>query len=290
MIINFGSINIDYVYRVPHLVAPGETLAATSYSRHLGGKGANQSLAIARAGADVLHVGAINQKDDWTLQTLLESKVDVSNVALLDDEPTGHAIISVDDNGENSILIVAGANGKLEGAQIDKALAGAKPGDWALLQHETNAVCEIATRCKRAGLQVAFNPAPFNAEATLTMLPQVDLLIVNETEAEQLRQALGGLTPKVPQLLTTLGARGAHLQTDSGRIDAQAFRLEARDTTGAGDTFIGYFLAGRALGLDDEAALKRASAAAAMSVTIAGAAESIPYNDQVDQFMNSASL
>lgn len=285
MIINFGSINIDHVYQVPHLVAPGETLAATSYAQHLGGKGANQSLAVARAGAEVLHVGAMNSKDQWALQILRDSKVDTSGIAQLDDEPSGHAIISVDEGGENSIVIVAGANGKLDGAQIDAALAKSKPGDWALLQYETNAVCEIATRCKRHGLQVAFNPAPFNAEATLTVLPQVDLLIVNETESEQLRQALGGLAPKVPQLLTTLGARGANLQTEAGTFDAAPFSLEARDTTAAGDTFIGYFMASRALGLNDQDALRRASAAAALSVTVSGAAESIPHYDQVDRFL-----
>lgn len=289
MIINFGSINIDHVYQVPHLVAPGETLAATQYTQHLGGKGANQALAIARAGAQVMHVGAMNPKDDWALQILRDSKVNTDGIALLPDVPTGHAIISVDDAGENSILIVAGANAKLDGDQIDKALSGAKPGDWALLQLETNAVPEIATRCKRQGLQVAFNPAPFNPEATLTMLPQVDLLIVNETEADQLRQALGGLPPDVPQLLTTLGSKGATLQTADGTIEAAPFRLEARDTTGAGDTFIGYFMAGRALGLNDPQALRRASAAAALSVTVAGAAESIPYADQVDRFLASTS-
>lgn len=284
MIINFGSINIDHVYRVPHLVGPGETLAASDYSRHLGGKGANQSLAIARAGAQVQHVGAINADDDWALQILRDAGVDTRSIALLDGEPSGHAVISVDDAGENNILIVAGANAKLDSAQIDAALAQAEAGDWALLQQETNAVPEIASRCKRLGLQVAYNPAPFNAETALTMLPQVDLLIVNETEAEQLRAAVGG-APAVPQLLTTLGPRGAVLERDGARTEAMPYRLEARDTTAAGDTFIGYFLAGRSQGLDDAVALQRASAAAALSVTVAGAAESIPFADQVGRFM-----
>lgn len=288
MIINFGSINIDHVYQVPHLVAPGETLAATDYARHLGGKGANQSLAIGRAGAAVQHVGAVNHGDDWTLEILRDAAVDTQHVAKLD-APTGHALISVDQHGENSILIVAGANALLDGEQIDRALSGAEPGDWVLLQQETNAVCEIAMRAKRHGLQVAFNPAPFDAEAVLTILAQVDLLIVNETEAEQLQQALGGEAPQVPQLLTTLGARGARLTTAAGSVDATPFAVEARDTTAAGDTFIGYFLAGRALGLDDATALRRASAAAALSVTVAGANESIPCADQVDRFLASSS-
>ncbi len=284
MIFNFGSINVDYVYQVPHLVTPGETLSATGFARYLGGKGANQSLAIARAGAKVKHMGAMSISDDWIEDILSKAGVDTSGIKRVE-QSSGHAIIYVDKVGENCIVIVSGANELIDDEQMNQVLALAKPGDWVLLQNETNAVSKIVHRCKERGLQVAFNPAPFDAKITIEILPFLDLLIVNETESEQLQSALGGIKLKVPELLTTLGARGARLESEHGTIDAQPFKVKACDTTGAGDTFIGYFLGCRSQGLSDRLALQRASAAAALSVTVRGAGDSIPVNDQVDRFL-----
>lgn len=285
MIYNFGSINVDHVYQVPHWVAPGETLAATDYARFLGGKGANQSVAIARAGAEVAHIGAINQEDQWIVKILQSSGVDTQHIELRDC-PSGHAIINIDPSGENCIVIVAGANATLSDTQIDNALTRSNVDDLVLIQNETNAIEKIASRCKERGLGVAFNPAPFDAEKTASILNLIDILIVNETEARQLQKAIGSTKIAVPELLTTLGSKGCRLQYNGETIESPAFVVDVKDTTGAGDTFIGYYLAAISSGLEKPAALERASAAAALSVSRAGAAQSIPVSREVEKFID----
>ncbi|MEM9601671.1 MAG: ribokinase [Pseudomonadota bacterium] len=280
---NFGSVNIDHVYRVAHFVQPGETRAVTSYHRFLGGKGANQSLALARAGAPVSHIGAVDHGSEWALDELQASGVDVSGIATVN-TPTGHAIIQVDDSGENCILIEAGANARVSVDALKAHLGSAAAGDWLLLQNETNGVEDAARAACARGLSVAYNPAPFDAETAAAMLDHIALLIVNGSEFEALRATLGDAVPAQVDLLITHGEHGAEYRSRGDQIFVPARKVKAIDTTAAGDTFIGYYLASVSAGLDRVSALERAALASALCVSVAGAAVSIPTADAVSHF------
>lgn len=284
---NLGSINIDHFYTVPHLPAPGETLAATAYATGLGGKGANQSAAAAKAGARVVHVGAVGPDGGWAVDRLAGWGVEVGHIARLD-TPSGHAIICVDGAGENSIVLYPGANRALPLSLVERALAEARPGDTLLLQNETAHQVAAARLARAHGLRVIYSAAPFDVEAVREVLPHADLVALNAVEAEQLCAALGRPLEAldVPELLVTRGAEGAEwLSTRTGgRAFAAARRVEAVDTTGAGDTFAGYFAAALDAGRPVPEALSRAAAAAALKVTRRGTADAIPTAAEVAEF------
>ncbi|MFC5738853.1 ribokinase [Sinirhodobacter huangdaonensis] len=283
-----GSINADHLYRLPHLPAPGETLAALSYSVGLGGKGANQSVALARAGADVRHIGAVGADGLWMVARLTEAGVDCAAVSEVEGA-SGHAIIAVDAAGENAILLHPGANRMIGAEMVRAALEGARPGDTLVLQNETSAQVEAARIGQEQGLFVVYSAAPFEAEAVAAVLPYLSLLIMNEVEAAQLCSALSvtfeALT--VPHVVVTRGARGAEWHDRAGAVvhHAPAFAVTPVDTTAAGDTFAGYLVAGLAGGLGPEAAMRLASGAAALKVTRAGTADAIPARDEVMRFL-----
>lgn len=288
---NFGSINIDLIYRVPHLVKPGETLSSRSMDTVLGGKGANQSVAVARAGALVKHVGRIGESDQWAVKQMAELGVDVSLVDLIDG-PSGHAIIQVDDSGENSIILHGGANQSFSRQILEEHFATAGKDDWLLVQNECNELADAFDIAIAKGMRIAFNPAPMTSQTKELPLENCAVLIVNETEAELLSghtdpsAVLEELTKRYPntQLVMTLGSKGALLQSDNKLFRQEALNVDVVDTTGAGDTFVGYFLASLIDGLGPEACLQRACAAAALSVTKAGATPSIPAASDVDSF------
>ncbi len=286
---NLGSVNIDHVYRVPHLPAAGETLSSTAFHRGLGGKGANQSIAVAKAGGRVVHIGAIGPEGGWTVDILREAGVEVDHIATLD-VPTGHAIINVDDRGENAIVLFAGANRGLTEAMLEAALADAQAGDWLLLQNETNLGHTAALAARAKGMKVAYAAAPFDTSAAAEMLPLVDLLAVNDIEAAQLADALDAELDDLPvaQALITRGGDGAVLRSGRHKDTVAAFRVTPVDTTGAGDTFLGYFLAARDAGWSAKDALTQAAAAAAIQVTREGAAAAIPSADEVLAFLKGA--
>lgn len=283
-IYNLGSINIDHSYHVPNLPRPGETVAATALITGLGGKGANQSIAIARAGGHVAHIGAVGADGEWTVAALRAAGVDTAAVRVMD-EPTGHAMIAVDAAAENAIVLFPGANTRIGEDQIAEALHAARPGDWLLLQNETNAGIAAARAARGKGLRVAYCAAPFDAAAVAEILPFTDLLSVNEGEAAELRAALPEAALAGCDLLVTYGARGAAYIGPDQSVKTDAFKVDPVDTTGAGDTFLGYALAGFDSGLTIEAALRRASAAAALQVTRPGAAEAIPEAGEVAEFL-----
>ena len=285
MIYSLGSINVDHVYRLSHLPATGETLAADTWTRILGGKGANQSIAAARAGARVVHIGALGLDGNWMRDALADAGVDVTHVTTAE-AASGHAIVMVDASGENAIVIHPGANRALHPNQIKAALRDARPGDWLLMQNETNCQGEAARMAKSHGLQVAYSAAPFDVDAARAVLPFVSLLILNAVEDEQLFQAVSVVD--VPMRLVTHGARGAEwFDANSGRaVPVPAFCVQAIDTTGAGDCFAGYAVAGLATGLAPAQALRRASAAAALQVQRLGASEPIPTAAEVDAFLS----
>lgn len=288
-VFNFGSINIDLVYRVPHLVQPGETLSSQSLETVLGGKGANQSVALARAGVNVTHIGRLGRADDWASLQMQSAGVDIATVEHIEGS-SGHAIIQVDDTGENSIILHGGANQSFDAPSLEKSLETAAEGDWLLIQNECNNVPLAIELATRRGMSVAFNPAPMTTDIDALPLERCAVLIVNENEAAALAgtedpdRALDVLAKRLPEtrLVLTLGSKGAVLQHGNQQFNAQALEVEVADTTGAGDTFVGYFLAALIDGLGDQSALQRACAAAALAVTKAGATTSIPMADEVN--------
>ncbi len=283
-IYNLGSINIDHSYRMDHLPAPGETIAAHTLVTGLGGKGANQSIAIARAGGTVCHIGAIGPEGGWTVDRLAADGVDVTGVVTTD-TPTGHAIIAVDDRAENAIILFPGANRLVVPDQVVAMLAGARPGDWLLLQNETSAGLQAARAARDRGLRVCYCAAPFDSAAVREILPFTDLLSVNELEEAQLLADLPAGALDGIDRLVTYGSRGAALVTGAGAVRVGAFEVTPVDTTGAGDTFLGFALAGLDAGLATDQMLRRAAAAAAIQVTRPGAAEAIPQGAEVDLFL-----
>ncbi|HNR66732.1 MAG TPA: ribokinase [bacterium] len=287
-VFNAGSINIDHVYAVDHFVQPGETLASRDYRLFCGGKGFNQSIALARAGAKVHHVGCIGSDGDWLRARLQREGVDTRWIQTVD-APTGHAIIQVVPDGENSIIITAGANNKFSANDIPQLLNHFTPQDTLLLQNEINGVADFILAAAENGQKVSFNPAPMTEAVKAYPLDKLDCLILNaveaaaltgETEHETAMQSLHRALPKTCIVLT-LGKAGAWLVDGDQEIRQPAFAVQAVDTTAAGDTFIGFFLAERERGGQLHEALKIASRAASICVTRRGAADSIPQYREI---------
>ena len=289
-IINFGSINIDHVYRVPHLVKPGETLSSLDLVTGLGGKGANQSVAIARAGVSVAHVGRVFKGDTWAVALLASTGVDTDNIALIEGA-SGHAIIQVDDQGENAIVLHGGANQSFSIADIESALNRNQQARYLLMQNETNLLAETFELAQAKGIKIVLNPAPMTDNIKDLPLAKLDTLIVNRGEAEalcgaadidQMTQQMAALAPQT-RVVVTLGGDGAMLLANGEVTHMNSPSVDVVDTTGAGDTFVGYFLAGVAEGMNDHDALQRACLAGSIAVTRQGAITAIPDRSEVDR-------
>lgn len=285
---NLGSINIDHVYRLEHLPQPGETLAAASYVQGLGGKGANQSIAAACAGADTHHLGAMGQSDDWVIDRLFKRGVLSTDILRMKDQATGHAIILLDDQAENAIVIHPGANRAITPDMLAGPLSEIRPGDTLLIQNETSCQVEAAQAARKAGARVIYSAAPFDIEAVRAILPHVTILAMNAGEAEALFAAMPGDLP-VEGLLITRGGEGAEYRDlTTGTVHRQgAFKVRPVDTTGAGDTFAGYFAASLDRGDPVPQALRLASGAAALKVTRPGAGDAIPALAEVLDFLEA---
>ena len=287
-IFNLGSINIDMVYSLDRLPKPGETIAALGFDEGLGGKGANQSIAIARAGGDVVHIGATGPQAEWTLDILKNSGVDITQIAQLQ-TPTGHAVINVDQQGENAIVLLSGANAEITEDQITKALAQANSGDWFLLQNETN-LCEAsAKQAHQQDLKICYSAAPFSVDAVAKILPYTALLVVNEVEFQQLHDSLPNAGDALSgiDVIVTYGAKGARYFSGQEQIEVAAYASKAVDTTGAGDTYLGYVLAALDRGAGVKEAMQEASAAAAIQVSRHGASAAIPERSEVEDFLKA---
>lgn len=289
-ICNFGSINIDHVYHVDHFVRPGETLGSTSYQIFPGGKGFNQSIALARAGADVYHAGMIGADGRWLKERLSREGVNVDHVAVTENEPTGHAVIQVAPDGENAIFLYGGANHQVREKQINAVIDRFDTGDRLLVQNEITHTDGIIRAAKERGLFVVLNPAPVTEDILDWPLERVDLFIMNEIEGKTLAGAddiddviprLHNTFPKA-SLVLTLGGRGVIHADPSGEvISTPALDVTPIDTTGAGDTFIGFFLGSWLTGMPVSEALAVGCRAAALCIGRPGAADSIPTKDEV---------
>ena len=294
-ILNFGSLNIDYVYRVPRMVCPKETLACDGMEQFLGGKGFNQSVALARAGAPVFHAGLIGEDGGVFLDACREYGIDAGHIRRIPGR-SGHTIIQADPAGENCILLYGGANRALDEAYIEQVLADFSAGDILLLQNEVNCLDVLIRAAHRRGMRILLNPSPCNEALDACDLRLVDCLLVNEVEGEQLS---GESDPaRIPDailrrypgmsVLLTLGSRGAVFARQGQRVYQPAIRAgDTVDTTAAGDTFTGYFAAGLLEGLPVEQNLRRSAAAAGIAVTRKGASPSIPGLAQTEALLAS---
>lgn len=285
---NLGSINADHIYDVPNLPRPGETLSANSFETGLGGKGINQSVAAALAGSKVVHIGAVGPDGGWAVDQILNSGIETRFISRVE-TPTGHAIVNVDQSGENAIVIFSGANNCQNIDQIEAALKGAAHGDILLLQNETNLQAQAAQIAHDRGLKVIYSAAPFSVEAVSKVIENVTVLMMNKVESEQLCAGLETdlADLEVPEVVVTKGADGADwLRPATGETaHAASFAVTAVDTTAAGDTFAGYFAAGLDQGLTVQEAMTLGSAAAALKVTRKGTADAIPLRAEVDAFL-----
>lgn len=293
-IYNLGSLNIDRVFRVDHIARPGETIAAQSVATFAGGKGANQSVALARAGAHVIHMGCVGADGRHLVERLESEGVDTRFVRTTAGF-TGQAIIQVDDRGENAIVLSPGANDQITPGDVDRALANATGDSWLVVQNETSAVAHAIKAAHARGMRIALNPAPLDDRAREYPLQLVHLLCVNETESAGLigyapagrispERTLAALRERTRgHVLLTLGDAGAWLDGPAGTWQQDALRVsEVVDTTAAGDTFFGYFLAAFAAGMEPKACLQRACRAAALCVTRPGAMDAIPFAREVE--------
>lgn len=278
--ITFGSLNIDRFYAVNEIAKPGHTIACKGYKESVGGKGLNQSIAMARAGLDVVHFGTVGSDGAILIDYLKDNGVDTSFIRR--SGLTGHAIIQVDDQGENAILLYGGANHQVSDVLIGEFRDFIQKGDVVILQNEINRLEEVLEVAFNQGCSVVLNPSPYTQDLNRLDLGKVDLLVVNEHELEMLsmlpyKQALRDLTQKHPNLniVLTRGSKGAVFASADTFEHVAGMVVDVVNTTGAGDTFLGYFVAGYFKG-HIQKALTSANVAAGIAVTKEGSAESIP--------------
>jgi ribokinase len=287
-ILNIGSINIDYVYDVQHFVRPGETLSAAALTIFPGGKGLNQSIALARAGASVFHAGRTGGDGHGMVELMKRAGVNVDRVDS-SGKNTGHAVIQVDDKGENCIILFGGANQEMDRPYIDKAFAGFEKNDFLVLQNEVNEISYMVESAAAKGLYVVFNPAPFGPEVTRYPLDLIDCFVLNEIEGkglsgkEEPAEILDEMRTRFPRasVVLTLGGDGVLYKDANVTLSHGVYDVEVVDTTAAGDTFLGYFIASLATEKAISEALRLASIASSLTVSRKGASSSIPALTEV---------
>ena len=283
---NLGSVNIDRVYSLDHIVAPGETESASALSELPGGKGFNQAIALKRAGlADVFQAGSYGPDGLDFLEYLKKEKVETRLIYPVD-VPQGHAVIQITPDGQNAILHFGGSNRCVPDKLISELKIFLSAGDWFIAQNEVNLLPEIMNELAEKGVVIAFNPSPCDDSIKALPLEKSSYLIVNEIEgatisgvpSDRPEDILKKMREKFPATKTilTLGKNGAYYDDGKEVIRQEAYHVKAIDSVGAGDTFSGYFFASIINGLAPKDALSLASKAAAISVTRPGAAPSIP--------------
>ena len=292
-ILNFGSLNIDKVYNVKNFVQPGETILSLDFNTFCGGKGLNQSVALARAGANVYHAGAVGTDGKILTDMLKDAGVHMDYLQSLDCA-SGHAIIEINQHGQNRIIVCPGSNGQVTPEYADQVLSHFESGDILLLQNEISSIPYIMERAWEKGMKIALNPSPVNEALYSYPLEKASWLIVNETEGQLLSDAasteeheiLEKLQAKYPNasIVLTLGEKGAYYQDENGSIFQPSYKVKAVDTTAAGDTFCGFLLACLAAGDTPAAAMETATRASAIAVSREGAAPSIPSRAEVEAF------
>lgn len=299
-ILNFGSLNIDKVYTMPHIVRPGETLSSDNLSLFCGGKGLNQSIALKRAGGNVFHAGKIGKDGDMLKSELLKNEIDITYLKETDGY-SGHAIIQVERKGQNCILLFGGANKEITPEMADEVLDNFDSGDIIVCQNEINDMPLLLKKAKDRGIPVALNPSPIDESILSCDLNAISYLLVNEIEGEDFtgekepEKICRALLKKAPDLkiVLTIGKDGVIYCDKDNFLLHGIFDVEVVDTTAAGDTFLGFFIAcvldgnGESKTQQIKKALKIASAASSIAVSKSGAAPSIPTLKEVEEFLKN---
>ena len=288
-ILNFGSLNIDKVYAVEEIVKGGETIDSVSFSESVGGKGLNQSIAVAKAGGNIMHAGCVGKDGEILLQALKDNNVDTSLIKTVE-TASGQAIIQVDKHGQNCIILFHGANYEVDKAYIDGVMQDFAQGDILILQNEISNIDYIIEVAKAKQMKIYLNPSPINENLNKYNIQAIDGIFVNEHEGayladkEKVEDILDSLASKYPELeiILTFGDKGAYYRHKDINIFQPAYKVNAVDTTAAGDTFTGYFIALRQQGKSIEESLQKASKASSITVSRKGASISIPKIAEVD--------
>lgn len=290
-ILNFGSLNLDYVYQVEHILIPGETLSSSDRTIFCGGKGLNQSIALAKAGITVYHAGMVGEGGEILLETCRENGVDTRFVRKIEG-PCGHTVIQVDKDAQNCILLFGGANRSITREFVDEVLAFFEKGDIILLQNEINELDYIIDKACEKGMMIILNPSPYDKALDRCDLSKVSLFLVNEIEGYQITgekepeailAKVRSIYPKA-KIVLTLGSEGAVYQDENKTYRQGIYKVKAIDTTAAGDTFTGYFIASILENMPVEEGLKLAAKASAIAVSRQGATASIPLREEVQAF------
>lgn len=287
-ILNFGSCNIDYVYSLQHIVKIGETETTHTLEIFPGGKGLNQSIAVSRAGAKIYHAGCVGNDSKMLTDILQKNGVDISYLKTVDTK-NGHAVIQVSSKGENSIFLYPGSNEMITKEYVDTVLDKFDAGDIILLQNEINNVDYIVEKAYQKGMCIVLNPSPFNEKIHAINFNMLSYIVINEVELSEISEStepeegLVYLKNKYPALkvILTLGKNGSVFVNENQELRQAAFKVDVVDTTAAGDTFLGYFVAELSKGTDYSQILKIASVASAITVSRKGAAPSIPNKSEV---------
>ena len=295
-VLNIGSMNLDYVYSVDHIIQPGETEATGSRNTFLGGKGMNQSVALAKAGVDVYHGGLIGEDGQPFLDACKEHGVKSDFIKKIEGGVTGHTVIQIDKNAQNCILLFGGANQMLTEAYVDEVLSHFSSDDMLLLQNEVNMLPYIVDKAYEKGMQIALNPSPYNEKLDAVDMKKISIFLLNEVEGAQVtgltdpEEIIAKMKELFPhaKIVLTLGKDGAMYADAEQKHYQPIFKVKAVDTTAAGDTFTGYFLAGLAEGMPIPDVLKMSAKASSIAVTRAGAVPSIPLRAEVEEALKEA--
>lgn len=296
-ILNFGSLNIDFVYRVDTFLEAGETKLSKDLQFFCGGKGLNQSIAMARAGNTVYHAGLLGEDGQMLKDKLMENGVKLDYLKPVSGK-SGHASIQVADSGQNCILLYGGTNQALTVEFIDSVLDNFGPETMLLIQNELNLTDYIIEKAARRGMPIAMNAAPMDDKVLAYPIHKLTWLMVNEVEGRALSGAaadediIPALTKRYPgvNILLTLGQRGSMCHYQGRTVACSAHHVHAVDTTAAGDTFNGYFLRGMLSGLPVEKCLEHATTASAICVTRPGASDSVPVASEVEEMIAKGEL
>ncbi len=287
-VLNFGSLNMDYVYQVDHILVPGETLTSSSRNTFCGGKGLNQSIAMARAGVPVYHAGLIGEGGEPLLAACEENGVNTEFIRTVEG-PCGHTMIQVDRDGQNCILLFGGSNRCMTRAFVDEVLSHFEKGDMLVLQNEINELDYIIDCAWEKGMRIVLNPSPYDSALDACDLSKISLFLVNEIEGFQITgekepdRILSVIREKYPRagIVLTLGGQGSVYQDETGVYHQGIYKVKAVDTTAAGDTFTGYFISSILDGMPPAEGLSLAAKASAIAVSRPGATASIPVREEV---------
>lgn len=287
-VLNFGSLNVDYVYQMDHMVLPGETQLSSGMEIFYGGKGFNQSVALAKAGVNVYHAGMIGEDGLGFLDKCKEYGIRSEYIKTIEGK-SGHTIIQVDKTGQNCIILYGGSNQALTKEFIDSVFVNFNEGDFLVLQNEVNMLDYIIDTAYDKGMKIVLNPSPYNEKLDACDMGKITYFLLNEIEGEQLtgekdpEKILDIILKKYPdaKVVLTLGGDGS-IYADKDRICHQGIcKVEVVDTTAAGDTFTGYFIAGEMQGADVKDTLEIAAKASAIAVSRKGASPSIPWRKEI---------